>query len=69
MTKKEKRVNNNLKAEVSDAAALCFDFLWMKIEKGNKAEVGIVTKGQLKKFSQKIHESGFLSGVNFERCK
>lgn len=69
MNRKKERIKNNDKADNTDAASLCFDFLWMEIEKSNSAQVGIVTKEQLKIFSQKIHLSGFLSGINFERCK
>lgn len=69
MTRKKERIKIDEKERRADAARLCFDFLWMEIEKNNSAAVGIVTMEQLKVFAQKIHESGFLSGVNFERFK
>lgn len=62
-------INRNSSADKCDAASLCFDLLWMQIEKNNTASIGFVTKDQLKVFAEKIHLSGFLSGVNFERCK
>lgn len=67
--KKRIRINRNNSADKCDAASLCFELLWMQIEKDNTASVGFVTKEQLKIFAEKIHLSGFLSGVNFERFK
>lgn len=69
MTKKRERIIKHNSDEKCDAASLCFDLLWMQIEKNNDGNVGFITKEQLKIFAQKIHLSGFLSGVNFERCK
>lgn len=71
MSTKKERINSNDDEIKNEAANLCFDFLWMEIEKSNGADVrvGIVTMEQLKVFAQKVHQSGFLSGVNFERYK
>lgn len=70
MEKKE-RIDKNNKDIEKASAELCFDFLWMEIEKvnGSNNEAGIVTIDQLKEFAEKVYLRGFESGALFERSK
>jgi hypothetical protein len=64
--KEIKRIDDEIRSNEWDTMRINFDLIWMKIEKENKGEFGIVTKQQMKIFSEKMYSKGWMDRNSYD---